>query len=245
MDGCNNLLAAIRAAATERFGFPERGNRDRRRHGHRRRQAREPRRLRRPRSGGHASRPRPAPTATARTPATSRSIRAPATSRSSTMSRSRTSASRSIRTSCTARRSARWCRGSAACSSTRSCYDEDAQMLNASLADYLVPLASDFSNVRAITMELRRSKTNPLGAKGAGEGGMVAVAATIGQCGGGRARAARRRGARSAAVAGASLAARQRRRCRPRAVTAAPSRRPTIIMPDVIGLQSLGMLLKA
>ena len=57
-------------------------------------------------------------------------------------------------------------------------YDADAQMLNASLADYLVPLATDFSNVRAITMELRRSKTNPLGAKGAGEGGMVAVAAT-------------------------------------------------------------------
>jgi carbon-monoxide dehydrogenase large subunit len=58
-------------------------------------------------------------------------------------------------------------------------YDREGQMLNASLADYLVPLASDFSNVRAITMELRRSKTNPLGAKGAGEGGMVAVAATM------------------------------------------------------------------
>jgi carbon-monoxide dehydrogenase large subunit len=58
-------------------------------------------------------------------------------------------------------------------------YDSDAQMLNASLADYLVPLATDFSGVRAITMELRRSKTNPLGAKGAGEGGMVAVAATV------------------------------------------------------------------
>jgi len=57
-------------------------------------------------------------------------------------------------------------------------YDHDGQLLNASLADYLVPLASDYSNVRAITMELRRSKTNPLGAKGAGEGGMVAVAAT-------------------------------------------------------------------
>jgi len=56
-------------------------------------------------------------------------------------------------------------------------YDRDAQMLNASLMDYLVPLSTDFSNVRAITMELRRSKTNPLGAKGAGEGGMVAVAA--------------------------------------------------------------------
>jgi aerobic carbon-monoxide dehydrogenase large subunit len=57
-------------------------------------------------------------------------------------------------------------------------YDQDAQILNASLADYLVPLASDFPNVRAITMELHRSRTNPLGAKGAGEGGMVAVAAT-------------------------------------------------------------------
>jgi carbon-monoxide dehydrogenase large subunit len=57
-------------------------------------------------------------------------------------------------------------------------YDEDAQILNTSLAEYLVPFASDFPNVRAITMELRRSRTNPLGAKGAGEGGMVAVAAT-------------------------------------------------------------------
>jgi aerobic carbon-monoxide dehydrogenase large subunit len=57
-------------------------------------------------------------------------------------------------------------------------YDGDAQILNTSLADYLVPVACDFPNVRAITMELRRSKTNPLGAKGAGEGGMVAVAAT-------------------------------------------------------------------
>jgi carbon-monoxide dehydrogenase large subunit len=60
----------------------------------------------------------------------------------------------------------------------RLIYDGDGQLLNASLADYLVPLASDFSNVRAITLELRRSETNPLGAKGAGEGGMVAVAAT-------------------------------------------------------------------
>jgi carbon-monoxide dehydrogenase large subunit len=57
-------------------------------------------------------------------------------------------------------------------------YDGEAQILNTSLADYLVPLACDFPNVRAITMELRRSNTNPLGAKGAGEGGMVAVAAT-------------------------------------------------------------------
>ncbi len=57
-------------------------------------------------------------------------------------------------------------------------YDSDGQILNTSLAEYLVPTASDFPNLRALTMELRLSKTNPLGAKGAGEGGMVAVAAT-------------------------------------------------------------------
>jgi carbon-monoxide dehydrogenase large subunit len=56
-------------------------------------------------------------------------------------------------------------------------YDEEGQILSTSLADYLVPVASDYPNIRAITMELRPSKTNPLGAKGAGEGGMVAVAA--------------------------------------------------------------------
>jgi carbon-monoxide dehydrogenase large subunit len=59
-------------------------------------------------------------------------------------------------------------------------YDRDAQLLNASFADYLLPLATDFRNVRGVTLELRPSPTNPLGAKGAGEGGIVAVAATIG-----------------------------------------------------------------
>ena len=59
-------------------------------------------------------------------------------------------------------------------------YDSDAQLLNASFVDYLVPLATDFPNVRGRTLELRLSPSNPLGAKGAGEGGIVAVAATIG-----------------------------------------------------------------
>lgn len=59
-------------------------------------------------------------------------------------------------------------------------YDEDAQLLNASLADYLLPTATDFPNLRGVTLELRPSPTNPLGAKGAGEGGIVAVAAAIG-----------------------------------------------------------------
>ncbi|HKS86515.1 MAG TPA: xanthine dehydrogenase family protein molybdopterin-binding subunit [Pseudolabrys sp.] len=57
-------------------------------------------------------------------------------------------------------------------------YGPDAQLLNASLADYLLPTASDFPIIRGVTMELHRSPSNPLGAKGAGEGGMVAVAAT-------------------------------------------------------------------
>ncbi|MET0722062.1 MAG: xanthine dehydrogenase family protein molybdopterin-binding subunit [Tardiphaga sp.] len=56
-------------------------------------------------------------------------------------------------------------------------YDDQGQLLNASLADYLVPTASDYPMVRAVTLELRPSLTNPLGAKGAGEGGIVAVAA--------------------------------------------------------------------
>ena len=57
-------------------------------------------------------------------------------------------------------------------------YDADAQLLNASLADYLLPTATDFPNVRGVTMQLCLSPSNPLGAKGAGEGGMVAVAAS-------------------------------------------------------------------
>jgi carbon-monoxide dehydrogenase large subunit len=57
-------------------------------------------------------------------------------------------------------------------------YDINAQLLNASLADSLLPTATDFPNIRGVTMELHRSPSNPLGAKGAGEGGIVAVAAT-------------------------------------------------------------------
>ena len=56
-------------------------------------------------------------------------------------------------------------------------YDDEGQLLNASLADYLVPTVTDFPNVRAVTLQLRPSPSNPLGAKGAGEGGIVAVAA--------------------------------------------------------------------
>ena len=56
-------------------------------------------------------------------------------------------------------------------------YDSEGQLLNGSLADYLVPTATDFPAIRAVTLELKPSPSNPLGAKGAGEGGIVAVAA--------------------------------------------------------------------
>lgn len=54
-------------------------------------------------------------------------------------------------------------------------YDDDGQMLAASLADYLVPLATDFPNIRTSSIELRPSPNHPLGAKGAGEGGTIPV----------------------------------------------------------------------
>jgi len=58
-------------------------------------------------------------------------------------------------------------------------YDEHGQMLTASFADYLLPLATDYPNIRAISMPLRPSPFNPLGAKGAGEGGIIPVGGVI------------------------------------------------------------------
>jgi carbon-monoxide dehydrogenase large subunit len=54
-------------------------------------------------------------------------------------------------------------------------YDDQGQLLTGSLADYLIPTASDFPNLRAIVQENHPSPINPLGAKGAGEGGIIAA----------------------------------------------------------------------
>jgi aerobic carbon-monoxide dehydrogenase large subunit len=54
-------------------------------------------------------------------------------------------------------------------------YDQEGQLLTGSLADYLIPTASDFPNLRAIVLENYPSPINPLGAKGAGEGGIIAA----------------------------------------------------------------------
>jgi aerobic carbon-monoxide dehydrogenase large subunit len=58
-------------------------------------------------------------------------------------------------------------------------YDEQGQFLTGSLADYLVPTASDFPNLRAVVLESNPSPINPLGAKGAGEGGIIPVGGVI------------------------------------------------------------------
>jgi carbon-monoxide dehydrogenase large subunit len=58
-------------------------------------------------------------------------------------------------------------------------YDEHGQFLAGSLADYLVPTAGDFPNLRAVVLESHPSPINPLGAKGAGEGGIIPVGGVI------------------------------------------------------------------
>src|SRR5205085_9578715 len=54
-------------------------------------------------------------------------------------------------------------------------YDAEGQLLTGSFADYLLPSASDFPTIRAVALEEKPSPTNPLGAKGAGEGGVIPV----------------------------------------------------------------------
>ena len=58
-------------------------------------------------------------------------------------------------------------------------YDAEGQLLTGSFADYLLPTASDFPRIRAVALEERPSPTNPLGAKGAGEGGIIPVAGVV------------------------------------------------------------------
>jgi carbon-monoxide dehydrogenase large subunit len=58
-------------------------------------------------------------------------------------------------------------------------YDRDGQLLTGTLADYLLPTADDFPRIRAIPLEEHPSPINPLGAKGAGEGGIVPVGGVV------------------------------------------------------------------
>jgi len=44
-------------------------------------------------------------------------------------------------------------------------YDANGQLLSGNLADYLIPSATDFPRIRAISLQHRPSPTNPLGVK--------------------------------------------------------------------------------
>ena len=54
-------------------------------------------------------------------------------------------------------------------------YDENAQILTSTLADYLLPQASNFPNIKVKMLENSPSPVNPLGIKGGGEGGILSM----------------------------------------------------------------------
>ena len=58
-------------------------------------------------------------------------------------------------------------------------YDGDGQMLTGTLADYLLPTSTDYPRIRGLTFEAYPSPINPIGAKGAGEGGTIVVGAVM------------------------------------------------------------------
>jgi carbon-monoxide dehydrogenase large subunit len=58
-------------------------------------------------------------------------------------------------------------------------YDENGQLLTGSFGDYLLPTACDFPSIKAVALEVKPSPNNPLGAKGAGEGGIIPVGGVI------------------------------------------------------------------
>jgi len=60
----------------------------------------------------------------------------------------------------------------------RMVYDGDAQPVSTHFGDYLLPLATDSPNVEVLHMETP-SPLNPLGLKGAGEGGTIPAIATL------------------------------------------------------------------
>lgn len=58
-------------------------------------------------------------------------------------------------------------------------YDGDANPLVTSFMDYLMPTMTETPEMAAIVTEDAPTPTNPLGVKGAGEGGLTGVAAAI------------------------------------------------------------------
>ena len=62
----------------------------------------------------------------------------------------------------------------------RLMFDAEGQPLATTLADYLLPTSTETGRIEAVALEDHPSQANPMGFKGAGEGGIVAVGAAIG-----------------------------------------------------------------
>ena len=62
----------------------------------------------------------------------------------------------------------------------RLLFDAEGQPLTTTLADYLLPTSTETGRIDAVALEDHPSQANPMGFKGAGEGGIVAVGAAIG-----------------------------------------------------------------
>ena len=62
----------------------------------------------------------------------------------------------------------------------RLVFDAEGQPLATTLADYLLPTSTETGRIDAVALEDYPSQANPMGFKGAGEGGIVAVGAAIG-----------------------------------------------------------------
>ena len=58
-------------------------------------------------------------------------------------------------------------------------YDDNGQLASASFMDYLLPTACDVPPVEVLITEDAPTPLTPLGAKGAGEGGIAAAGAAI------------------------------------------------------------------
>ena len=58
-------------------------------------------------------------------------------------------------------------------------YDENGQLLTTTLMDYLLPTSMDVPSIESVVLEEAPSPNNPLGVKGAGEGGIIATGAAL------------------------------------------------------------------
>ena len=58
-------------------------------------------------------------------------------------------------------------------------YSENGQLLTTTLMDYLLPTSTDVPPIDSVILEEAPSPLNPLGVKGAGEGGIVGTGAAL------------------------------------------------------------------